>query len=74
MPADPDRLSCSQSQGWFGQVVPRSDDGSSKPGNVTRVWHLLPSVDDPGTVTAGVEDAVVDDGEPLRLVGAIAGG
>ena len=26
-PADPDRLWASQSGGWFGQVVQRSDDG-----------------------------------------------
>ncbi len=83
-PADPDRLYCSQSQGWFGQVIQRSDDGgrsweavgsdfaydgevgthlhydgSSKPWNFTRVWHLLPSADDPDTVTAGVEDAAL---------------
>jgi|SRR5579875_689659 len=28
-PADPDRLYASQSTGWFGQVVQRSDDGGS---------------------------------------------
>ncbi len=83
-PADPDRLYCSQSQGWFGQVIQRSDDGggsweavgndlaydgepgthldydgSSKPWDFTRVWHLLPSADDPDTVLAGVEDAAL---------------
>ncbi len=26
-PVDPDRLFCSQSSGWFGQVMQRSDDG-----------------------------------------------
>ena len=26
-PADPDRIWASQSSGWFGQVVQRSDDG-----------------------------------------------
>jgi len=26
-PADPDRLYASQSNGWFGQIVQRSDDG-----------------------------------------------
>jgi len=31
-PADPDRLYASQSTGWFGQVVQRSDDGG-------RSWH-----------------------------------
>jgi photosystem II stability/assembly factor-like uncharacterized protein len=28
-PADPDRLYASQSNGWFGQVIQRSDDGGS---------------------------------------------
>src|ERR1700731_4826608 len=31
-PADPDRLYASQSSGWFGQIIQRSDDGG-KP------WH-----------------------------------
>jgi hypothetical protein len=26
-PADPDRLYASQSTGWFGQLIQRSDDG-----------------------------------------------
>ena len=26
-PVDPDRIFCSQSSGWFGQVISRSDDG-----------------------------------------------
>lgn len=26
-PADPNRIYCSQSSGWFGQVIPRSSDG-----------------------------------------------
>ncbi len=81
-PADPDRVYLSQSNGWFGQIMQRSDDGgqtwdtvgndftyegdpgthqyydgSSVPWKFTRVWHLLPSVDDPDTVLAGVEDA-----------------
>ncbi len=28
-PADPDRLYASQSRGWFGQVIQRSDDGGA---------------------------------------------
>jgi len=28
-PADPDRLFASQSSGWFGQVIQRSDDGGA---------------------------------------------
>ena len=31
-PADPDRLYASQSSGWFGQVIQRSDDGG-RPGS-----------------------------------------
>jgi len=83
-PVDPDRLYASQSGGWFGQVIQRSDnggvtweavdndfsyegetgthpwyDGSPRPWKFTRVWHLLPSVDDPDTVLAGVEDAAL---------------
>jgi len=83
-PADPDRLFASQSNGWFGQVVQRSDDGgttwepagndfayegdpgthlyydgSSRPWTFARVWHLLPSAEDPDTVLAGVEDAAL---------------
>jgi hypothetical protein len=31
-PADPSRLYASQSSGWFGQVIQRSDDGGT-------TWH-----------------------------------
>jgi len=81
-PADPDRLYASQSSGWFGQVLQRSNDGgltweaagnefkyegtpgthvwydgSPHPWEFKRVWHLEPSLNDPDTVYAGVEDA-----------------
>jgi photosystem II stability/assembly factor-like uncharacterized protein len=81
-PADPDRLYASQSSGWSGQVIQRSDDGGATwepagnkfaydgvpgthqwydgtphPWEFERVWHLEPSLDDPDTVYAGVEDA-----------------
>jgi Sortilin, neurotensin receptor 3,/BNR/Asp-box repeat len=81
-PADPDRLYASQSSGWSGQVIQRSDDGGASwqpagnkffydgvpgthqwydgtphPWEFERVWHLEPSLDDPDTVYAGVEDA-----------------
>ena len=81
-PADPDRLYASQSSGWSGQVIQRSDDGGQSwepagnkfaydgvpathqwydgtphPWEFERVWHLEPSLDDPDTVYAGVEDA-----------------
>ena len=83
-PADPDRLYASQSNGWFGQIIQRSDDGgttwepvgndlayegdvgthlfydgSEKPWEFHRVWHLAPSADDPDVVLAGVEDAAL---------------
>ena len=98
-PADPNRLYVSQSSGWFGQVIQRSDDGgktwNAPGGGVTttpqgmpqgesnrfvyegevgkhlwydgtphpwefkRVWHLEPSLTDPDTVYAGVEDAAL---------------
>jgi len=81
-PADPARLYASQSSGWFGQVIQRSDDGGASwapvgnefrydgvpgthqwydgtphPWEFARVWHLEPSLSDPDTVYAGVEDA-----------------
>jgi photosystem II stability/assembly factor-like uncharacterized protein len=83
-PADPNRLYASQSSGWFGQVLQRSDDGgktwaaagnqfayegavgthtwydgSPHPYEFKRVWHLEPSLTDPDTVYAGVEDAAL---------------
>jgi hypothetical protein len=113
-PADPGRIYASQSSGWFGQVIQRSDDGgvtwhqpgtppgeptttpegmpkgesnkfvydtsaetgkpltthqfydgTQRPWEFKRVWHLEPSLDDPETVYAGVEDAALfrtDDG------------
>jgi photosystem II stability/assembly factor-like uncharacterized protein len=83
-PADPDRIYASQSTGWFGQLIQRSDDGGAtwepvgntfsydgeagthlwydgtpRPWEFKRVWHLEPSLDDPDTVYAGVEDAAL---------------
>ncbi|MGB9279849.1 MAG: exo-alpha-sialidase [Pseudonocardiaceae bacterium] len=83
-PADPDRLYASQSSGWFGQLIQRSDDGGQTwapvgnefsydgvpgthqwydgtphPWEFARVWHLEPSLTDPDTVYAGVEDAAL---------------
>jgi photosystem II stability/assembly factor-like uncharacterized protein len=106
-PADPERIYASQTSGWFGQVIQRSDDGGktwfqpgTPPGETTgpggaprgesnkfvydtsaetgapltthqfydgtqhpwefkRVWHLEPSLKDPDTVYAGVEDAAL---------------
>jgi photosystem II stability/assembly factor-like uncharacterized protein len=107
-PLEPDRIFCSQTSGWFGQIIQRSNDGGKtweqpglKPGEPTttpdgqpmaesnkfvydtspgtgrplsthqwydgtqhpwefkRVWHLEPSLHDPDTVYAGVEDAAI---------------
>lgn len=82
--AEPNRLYASQTSGWFGQLIQRSDDGGktwapvgnefvygSVPGThqwydgtphpweFKRVWHLEPSMADPDTVYAGVEDAAL---------------
>jgi BNR/Asp-box repeat len=83
-PADPSRLYASQSTGWFGQLIQRSNDGGKTwepvgnkftydgdpgshlwydgtphPWEFARVWHLEPSLTDPDTVHAGVEDAAL---------------
>jgi photosystem II stability/assembly factor-like uncharacterized protein len=83
-PADPNRIYASQTSGWFGQQMQRSNDGgetwepvgnkfayegeagthqwydgSLRPWEFKRVWHLEPSLDDPDTVYAGVEDAAI---------------
>jgi photosystem II stability/assembly factor-like uncharacterized protein len=98
-PVDPNRLYASQTSGWFGQIIQRSDDGGKtweppggsptftpgsipkvesnkfvyegevgnhlwydgtpRPWEFKRVWHLEPSLSDPDTVYAGVEDAAL---------------
>jgi photosystem II stability/assembly factor-like uncharacterized protein len=83
-PADPNRLYASQSSGWSGQLIQRSNDagktweavgnqfvyegvpgthqwydGTPHPWEFKRVWHLEPSLTDPDTVYAGVEDAAL---------------
>ncbi len=107
-PVDPDRIYASQTSGWFGQVIQRSDDGgktwtlpgtpdgnlpmspegmpmgesnkfvydtspetgkpltthqhfdgTQKPWVFRRVWHIEPSLSEPDTVYAGVEDAAL---------------
>src|SRR4051794_2479433 len=83
-PVDPNRLYASQSTGWHGQVMQRSNDGGKTwepvgnkftyegtpgthqwydgtphPWEFKRVWHLEPSLTDPDTVYAGVEDAAL---------------
>jgi photosystem II stability/assembly factor-like uncharacterized protein len=98
-PVDPNRIYASQTSGWFGQIIERSDDGGKtwappggrqevssdrmskaesnkflyegetgnhlwydgtpRPWEFKRVWHLEPSLDNPDTVYAGVEDAAL---------------
>jgi hypothetical protein len=100
-PVEPNRLYASQTSGWFGQIIQRSDDGgktwrppgsnpdelkgpdgmpkgesnkfvyegevgthkwydgTQHPWEFKRVWHLEPSLTDPDTVYAGVEDAAL---------------
>ena len=83
-PVEPQRIWASQSSGWFGQQLQRSDDGGRSwqpvgnefaydgvpgthqwydgtphPWEFKRVWHLEPSLTDPDTVFAGVEDAAL---------------
>jgi BNR/Asp-box repeat len=125
-PAEPNRIYASQSSGWFGQIIQRSDDGGktwhqpgTPPGEPTttpegspkgesnkfvydtspetgkhltthqwydgtphpwefkRVWHLEPSLRDPDTVYAGVEDAALfrstDGGETWAELSGLRG-
>ncbi len=83
-PADPNRVYASQTSGWFGQILQRSNDGGQTwepvgnkfayegetsthqwydgtphPWEFKRVWHLEPSLTDPDTVYAGIEDAAI---------------
>jgi photosystem II stability/assembly factor-like uncharacterized protein len=101
-PADPNRLYASQSSGWFGQQIQRSDDGGQtwdpvgnafvfdgdpgthqwydgtpRPWEFKRVWHLEPSPTDPDTVYAGAEDAALfrstDGGQTWQELPALRG-
>ena len=120
-PADPSRIYASQSSGWFGQIMQRSDDGgktwhqpgtppglpaepgppktasnkfaydaaarpltthqwydgTQHPWEFKRVWHLEPSLTDPDTVYAGVEDAALfrstDGGENWKELPGLRG-
>ncbi len=98
-PVDPNRIYASQTSGWFGQIIQRSNDGgktwdtpgggpttnpdgmqqgesnkfvyegqigkhlwydgTQHPWEFKRVWHVEPSLTDPDTVYAGVEDAAI---------------
>ena len=83
-PVDPGRLYVSQSSGWFGQLIQRSDDGGAtwqqadhdftyagevgdhlwydgtpRPWEFKRIWHLEPSRTEADVVYAGAEDAAL---------------
>jgi hypothetical protein len=83
-PVDPNRIYVSQTSGWFGQMIQRSNDGGKTweavgnkfeydgvtgthqshdgtlhPWEFKRVWHLEPSLTDPDSIYAGVEDAAL---------------
>ncbi len=118
---DPNRIYASQTSGWFGQIIQRSDDGgktwhqpgtpageppapgappppsnkfaydvaakpltthqwydgTQHPWEFKRVWHLEPSLTDPNTVYAGVEDAAIfrstDGGESWHELPGLRG-
>lgn len=101
-PLNPDRIYASQSNGWFGQIIQRSDDGGRSwnpvdntfvydgipgthmwydgtphPWEFKRVWHLEPSLIEPDTVFAGVEDAALfksaDGGASWRELSGLRG-
>jgi photosystem II stability/assembly factor-like uncharacterized protein len=120
-PPDPNRIYASQTSGWFGQIIQRSDDGgktwhqpgtpagepaapgppktasnkfgydasanpltthqwydgTQHPWEFKRVWHLEPSLTDPDTVYAGVEDAALfrstDGGENWKELPGLRG-
>jgi photosystem II stability/assembly factor-like uncharacterized protein len=83
-PVEPNRLFASQTSGWFGQVMQRSDDGGAtwepignqfnyegdagthqwydgteRPWEFSRIWHIEPSLTDPDLVLAGAQDAAL---------------
>jgi photosystem II stability/assembly factor-like uncharacterized protein len=64
-PADPDRIYCSQTSGWFGQVIQRSNDGGktweAPGGGVTMSPQGMPQ----GESNRFVYDTSSETGKPL---------
>ena len=67
-PVDPNRLYVSQTSGWFGQVIQRSDDGGrswfqpgTKPGEPTKTPEGMPM----GESNKFVYDTAPESGKPL---------
>ena len=62
-PADPNRIYVSQSSGWFGQIIQRSDDGG-------KTWHQPGMKDEglpknPGEMPKGESNKFVYDTSPV---------
>ncbi|MFI5070995.1 MAG: exo-alpha-sialidase, partial [Terriglobales bacterium] len=123
-PVNPNRIYASQTSGWFGQIIQRSDDGgktwhqpgtpagepaapgppktdsnkfaydtspetgkpltthqfydgTQHPWEFKRVWHIEPSLSDPETVYAGIEDAAIfrstDGGQNWKELSGLRG-
>src|SRR2546421_4313 len=72
-PVDPDRLYASQTSGWFGQVIQRSDDRGKN-------WHELTGLRghgtgpkwQPGAGGMGLHTIVLDPSNPDRMFIAIS--
>ncbi|HUA37877.1 MAG TPA: hypothetical protein VMA35_05700 [Candidatus Sulfopaludibacter sp.] len=73
-PADPNRLYASQSSGWFGQIIQRSDDGG-------KTWRELPGLRrakghlwQPGAGGMAVHTILLDPENEQRIYVAISAG
>src|SRR5213595_257859 len=67
-PVDPDRIYASQTSGWFGQIIQRSDDGGktwfqpgTKPGEPTTTPQGMPVTDS----NKFIYDTSAETGKPL---------
>ena len=67
-PADPNRLYASQTSGWFGQVIQRSDDGGKtwhQPGTPPGEATTAPEGQPKGESNKFVYDTSAESGKPL---------